>query len=126
VSQETCHRLSTSNPGRGATGERWLKMTVHATPVLSIDRCDPHHLIRDALCSVQSETWSANELYLAWLMNLPLEVDAADAEALLLGHAAKAERQSESILALLALLRTTTAYPRERLEPGLGGQSHLH
>lgn len=101
-------------------------MLVHVTPVLSIDSCDPQHLIRDALGGDQSETWSAKELYLAWLMNLPLEVDAAHAAALLLERAANPQCRSEPARALLALLRTTTAYPRERLEPGSGSKSRLH
>ena len=53
-------------------------MLVQTTPVLSVDACDPQHLIRDALGGGDAgEAWSARELYLAWLMNLPIEVDAA-------------------------------------------------
>lgn len=102
-------------------------MLAQTTPVLSVDACDPKHLIRDALSGGDAgEAWSARELYLAWLMNLPIEIDAAHAAALLLERAESPASQSRSVLDLLALLRTTTAYPRERLEPRPACRSHLH
>jgi hypothetical protein len=102
-------------------------MPVQPTPVLSVDACDPQHLIRGALGGGDAgETWSARELYLAWLMNLPNEIDAAHAAALLLERAVALPGRSGPVLDLLALLRTTTAYPRERLEPGPACRSRLH
>ena len=102
-------------------------MLVQTTPVLSVESCDPQHLIRDALGGGDAdEAWSARELYLAWLMNLPIEIDAAHAAALLLERAAALPGRSGPVLDLLALLRTTTAYPRERLEHRPACRSRLH
>lgn len=102
-------------------------MPFQPTPVLSVDACDPQHLIRGALGGDDaSEAWSARELYLAWLMNLPIEIDAAHAAALLLERAAAPPSRSGPVLDLLALLRTTTAYPRERLAPRPACRSPLH
>ena len=102
-------------------------MLVQTTPVLSVDSCDPQHLIRGALDGGDAgDAWSARELYLAWLMNLPIEIDAAHAAAVLLERAAAPPGLSGPVLDLLGLLRTTTGYPRERLEPGPACRSHLH
>jgi hypothetical protein len=95
--------------------------------VLSIETCDPQRLIRDALAgAVTAGGWSPRELYLAWLLNLPAEIDAAHAAALLLKRTRPPAADDRAARALLALLRTTTAYPRERLEPGSTVAARLH
>jgi len=100
-----------------------------AALVLSLEACDPKRLIRDALAGVsagQAETWSARELYLAWLLDLPVEIDAAHAAALLLSRTRPPAATDRPAQDLLALLRTTTDYPRERLEPATITRSQLH
>jgi hypothetical protein len=94
--------------------------------VLSIETCDPQRLIRDALASGAAGGWSPRELYLAWLLNLPAEIDAAHAAALLLERTRPPKLDDRAARALVELLRTTTAYPRERLEPGRAAGSRLH
>ena len=101
----------------------------HAALVLSLEACDPKRLIRDALGDAGSAVpggWSARDLYLAWLLDLPMEVDAAHAAALLLSRIGPPPATDRAVQDLLALLRTTTAYPRERLEPAPVTRSQLH
>lgn len=85
------------------------------TPVISVERCDPERLIRDAFAGVGD--WQPRELYLAWLLALPAEIDAADAAALLLERTPSPAAGDVAGQALAALLETTTSYPRERLDP---------
>ena len=97
--------------------------------VLSLEACDPKRLIRDALGgagSGRAEDWSARDLYLAWLLNLPVEIDAAHAAALLISRTRPPATGDRAARDLLDLLRTTTAYPRERLEPATVSRSQLH
>ncbi len=95
--------------------------------VLSLEACDPKRLIRDALAGLDAApSWSARELYLAWLLDLPVEIDAAHAAALLLSRTRQPAASDRTAQDLLALLRTTTAYPRERLEPATVSRSQLH
>ena len=98
-----------------------------AVLVLSLEACDPKRLIRDALAGVDTDpTWSPRELYLAWLLDLPVEIDAAHAAALLLSRTRQHAAGDRPAQDLLALLRTTTDYPRERLEPAGITRSQLH
>jgi len=98
-----------------------------AALVLSLEACDPKRLIRDALAGAESDpTWSAHELYLAWLLDLPVEIDAAHAAALLLSRTRPPAATDRPAQDLLALLRTTSDYPRERLEPATITRSQLH
>lgn len=94
------------------------------TPILSVDNCDPKRLIRDAL--EDDSGWSPKDRYLAWLLNLPVEIDAAHAAALLLERTLTPCAGNRAAHDLLALLRTTTAYPRERLDPVEADRRHLH
>jgi hypothetical protein len=98
-----------------------------AALVLSLEACDPRRLIRDALAGAGGTAdWSARELYLAWLLDLPVEIDAAHAAALLLSRTRPPAATDRPAQDLLALLRTTTAYPRERLDPATVTRSQLH
>ncbi len=100
-----------------------------AALALNIEACDPKRLIRDALGGAGPATpggWSARELYLAWLLDLPVEIDAAHAAALLLRRIGPPVAGDQPARDLLALLESTTAYPRERLEPGSTNRSRLH
>jgi hypothetical protein len=98
-----------------------------AALVLNLEVCDPKRLIRDALAGAdQAGGWSARDLYLAWLLNLPVEIDAAHAAALLISRTRPPATGDRAAQDLLALLRTTTAYPRERLEPAAVSRSQLH
>lgn len=90
-----------------------------APPVLSLEICDPRRLIRDALEGPAG--WSPKELYLAWLLALPGEIDAAHAAALLL-HRITSIARHPAARHLMELLETTTAYPRERLDPAPAGR----
>jgi hypothetical protein len=97
--------------------------------VLDIEACDPKRLIRDALAGdagSEPASWSARELYLAWLLDLPVEIDAAHAAAVLLSRTRRPPATTRPAQDLLALLRTTTAYPRERLDPATITRSQLH
>ena len=91
--------------------------------LLSLERCDPKRLIRDALEGPSG--WSPKELYLAWLLALPGEIDAAHAAALLL-HRITRTAADPAQRRLVELLRTTTAYPRERLDPTPAERRRLH
>ena len=96
---------------------------------LSLEACDPRRLIRDALGgagSAHAGSWSARELYLAWLLDLPVEIDAAHAAALLISRTCPPATGDRAAQDLLGLLRTTTAYPRERLQPATVSRSQLH
>jgi hypothetical protein len=96
-------------------------------PALSIESCDPQRLIRNALeADGNRGGWSARELYLIWLMALPIEIDAAHAAALLLERSGGCPAGDQAARDLLALLRTTSAYPRERLEPQPVCAARLH
>ncbi len=100
-----------------------------AALVLDLEACDPKRLIRDALAGAGPAGpggWTPRELYLAWLLNLPVEIDAAHAAALLLRRTRPPAAGDSTAQDLLALLRTTTAYPRERLEPVVASRSQLH
>lgn len=93
-------------------------------PVLSVERCDPKRLIRDAFAGAFD--WRPRELYLAWLLALPAEIDAAHAAALLLERTPSPAADDPAGQALAELLRTTTDYPRERLDPGENARQALH
>lgn len=67
----------------------------------------------------------AQELYLTWLMALPGEIDAAHAAALVLDRVA-GTASGPAARGLIELLETTTAYPRERLDPGTTQRRRLH
>jgi len=84
-------------------------------PVLSVERCDPNRLIRDAFAGASG--WQPRELFLAWLLALPAEIDAAHAATVLLARARLPAADDRAGQALAELLRTTTVYPRERLSP---------
>lgn len=94
-----------------------------ATPILSLETCDPRGLIRGALAGAPG--WSPKELYLAWLMALPGEIDAAHAAALVLDRVA-GKASGPAARGLIELLESTTAYPRERLDPGAAARRRLH
>lgn len=97
--------------------------------ILNLEACDPQRLIRDALAGIGPEDWrgwTPREIYLAWLLNLPVEIDAAHAAALLLSRTRPPAPGHRAAQDLLALLRSTTAYPRERLEPVATRRSQLH
>jgi hypothetical protein len=131
VSQETCHHRATSTPGRGASGERSTAvLTAQGRPAraLNVEACDPKRLIRDALggAAPGSGGWSARDLYLAWLLDLPVEIDAAHAAAVLISRTRPPATSDHAAQDLLALLRTTTAYPRERLDSAAADRSQLH
>ncbi len=91
--------------------------------LLSLEACDPKRLIRDALAGAGG--WSPKELYLAWLLALPGEIDAAHAAALLL-HRLTGSAADPAQRRLVELLETTTAYPRERLDPAPADRRGLH
>ncbi len=99
-----------------------------AALVLDLEACDPKRLIRDALggAAACSGGWSARDLYLAWLLDLPVEIDAAHAAAVIISRTRPPATFDHAAQDLLALLRTTTAYPRERLEPAPITRSQLH
>ncbi len=90
-----------------------------APQILSLETCDPRGLIRGALAGAPG--WSPKELYLAWLMALPGEIDAAHAAALLLNRVA-GTASGPAARGLIELLESTTAYPRERLDPAPAGR----
>lgn len=85
-----------------------------AAPPLSVERCDPGQMIRAALMTpdmIQSE-----DVFVLWAMRLPLEIDAAEAAAILLhayqdlaGHGDTQERLRE-------LLKEASLFPTSHLE----------
>jgi hypothetical protein len=100
-----------------------------AALVLNLEACDPKRLIRDALAGTgpaEDGGWTPRELYLAWLLNLPAEIDAAHAAAFLISRTRPPAATHRAAQDLLALLRSTTAYPRERLDPVATRRSQLH
>jgi len=92
--------------------------------ILSVERCDPRRLIRDAFAGAAG--WQPRELFLAWLLDLPPEIDAAHAAAVLLERTPSPAVDDGRGQALAALLRTTTVYPRERLDPPARAPVALH
>jgi hypothetical protein len=89
-----------------------------AALVLNVESCDPKRLIRDALggAAPGSGGWSA----------LPVEIDAAHAAAVLISRTRPPATSDHAAQDLLALLRTTTAYPRERRDAAAANRSQLH
>ena len=98
-----------------------------AALALNVEVCDPKRLIRDALggAAPGSGGWSARDRYLAWLLDLPVEIDAAHAAAVIVSRTRPPAATDHTAQDLLALLRTTTAYPRERLDAA-ADRSQLH
>jgi len=94
------------------------------SPVLSLERCDPDGLIRQAIASEAGP--SSRDVFLVWLLRLPHEVDAAQAAGLLLVAYDGLFAGRDRGLALQALLEETTSYPRERLDTSRSRQTVLH
>jgi hypothetical protein len=80
---------------------------------LSVERCDPEAMVKDAL-ALPGEG-RAEDLFVAWVLRLPVEIDAADAATVLLHAYRDLPRRGGLGRRVSALLHEAQAYPRERL-----------
>ncbi len=80
---------------------------------LTVERCDPEAMVKDAL-ALPGEA-GAEELFVAWVLRLPVEIDAADAAVVLLHAYRDLPRRGGLGRRVSALLREAQSYPRERL-----------
>ncbi|MEO1017326.1 MAG: hypothetical protein AAFY56_06490 [Pseudomonadota bacterium] len=79
------------------------------TQPLLLERCDPDAVLRSALNRVSAA--EVHTIFMAWLLRLPVDVDAAAAASLVL-HSVE---RSKSSTPLGRLLEETARFPRERL-----------
>lgn len=84
---------------------------------LLLERCDPDAVLRSSLNRVAAS--EVHTIFLAWLLRLPTDVDAAAAATMILHHVDRGKTRTP----LGRLLEETAQYPRERLAHLIGGRA---
>jgi hypothetical protein len=90
--------------------------------MLSVERCDPGQMIRAALMT--PEMIASEDVFVLWAMRLPLDIDAANAAALLLHEYRDLAPSGPTQEKLRSLLTEASHHPIEQLDQLINARRH--